>query len=59
MRLLNLITLFFVAFCSYVLTDQKGMATVGGTALTLNDWARSLDPEGRVAKIVEIMNLTN
>ena len=31
----------------------------GGTALTLSDWARRQDPDGKIAKIVEILNLTN
>lgn len=34
------------------------MATVG-TVLTLADWAKSIDPDGKIAKIVEILNLTN
>jgi hypothetical protein len=35
------------------------MATIGASALTLSDWARRIDPEGKIAKIVEIMNLMN
>ena len=35
------------------------MATLGTTALTLLDWARRVDPEGKIAKIVEILNDTN
>ena len=35
------------------------MATVGSTAATLSDWARRVDPDGKVAKIVEILNETN
>jgi hypothetical protein len=36
------------------------MATVGGsTILTLSDWAKRLDPDGKVDKIVEILNQTN
>lgn len=36
------------------------MATIGaGIAATLSDWARRIDPEGKIAKIVEILNLTN
>jgi hypothetical protein len=36
------------------------MATVGGsTILTLSDWAKRLDPDGKVDKIVEILNETN
>lgn len=31
----------------------------GGTAATLSDWARRIDPEGKIAKIVEILNLKN
>ena len=35
------------------------MALIGEGNLTLSDWARRLDPKGAIAKIVEIMNLTN
>lgn len=35
------------------------MATIGQTALTLSDLARRKDPNGRIAKIVEILNQTN
>lgn len=35
------------------------MATIGATALNLSDWARRIDPEGKIAKIVEILNQTN
>jgi len=31
------------------------MATVGSTALTLSDWAKSVDPDGKTDKIVEIL----
>lgn len=35
------------------------MSTLGGNAATLSDWARRIDPEGKIAKIVEILNDTN
>jgi len=35
------------------------MATVGANAATLSDWAARVDSEGKIAKIVEILNLTN
>lgn len=35
------------------------MATVGALAFTLSDWARQIDPDGSIAKIVEILNDTN
>jgi hypothetical protein len=35
------------------------MATIGQNALTLSDWARRIEDDGKIAKIVEIMNLTN
>ena len=35
------------------------MAALAVTAATLSDWARRVDPDGKIAKIVEILNLTN
>lgn len=35
------------------------MATLGGGVLTLNDWAKRLDPDGKVAMTVEILSQTN
>jgi hypothetical protein len=35
------------------------MATIGASGLNLSDWARRQDPNGKVAKIVEILNDTN
>jgi len=35
------------------------MATLGGSVLTLNDWAKKLDPDGKTAKTVEILSQTN
>jgi hypothetical protein len=35
------------------------MATLGGLALTYGDWAKRLDPGGKVATIVEILSQTN
>jgi len=35
------------------------MTVIGYTALTLADWARRLDPNGKVDKIVEILNQQN
>lgn len=32
---------------------------IGASAATLSDWARRLDPNGKIAKIVEILNETN
>lgn len=35
------------------------MATVGGSILTLADWAKRRDPSGNTAKIVEMLSQTN
>lgn len=35
------------------------MATIGTNALTLMDWAKRLDPDGQVPKIVELLAQTN
>lgn len=35
------------------------MATLGATKLTLLDWAKRLDPDGKVPKIVELLSLKN
>lgn len=35
------------------------MATLGVTALTLADWAKRLDPNDQVARIIELLNQTN
>lgn len=35
------------------------MAVIGNTVLTLVDWAKKLDPDGKVPKIVEMLNQTN
>lgn len=35
------------------------MATIGTGMLNLSDWARRIDPDGKQAKLVEILNLTN
>ena len=35
------------------------MATIGATVLTLADWAKRLDPEGKVPAIVELLGQTN
>jgi hypothetical protein len=35
------------------------MATIGNLALSLSDWAKRLDPGGKTARIVEILNQTN
>lgn len=35
------------------------MATVGGTVLTLADWAKRLDPDGKVPSVVELLSQTN
>lgn len=35
------------------------MATLGATVLTLTDWAKRLDPEGKVPVIAELLSLTN
>lgn len=35
------------------------MATLSSTVLTLSDWAKKLDPDGKTAKTVEILNQTN
>lgn len=35
------------------------MATLGASVLTLNDWAKRLDPDGKTAKIAEVLSQTN
>lgn len=35
------------------------MATLGANALTLADWAKRLDPDGKVPSIVELLSQTN
>jgi hypothetical protein len=35
------------------------MATVGALSATLSDWARRVEPDGKIAKIVEILSDTN
>lgn len=35
------------------------MSTLGQTALTLADWAKRLDPQGKIDKVVEILSVTN
>lgn len=35
------------------------MATIGNIALTLSEWAKRLDPDGKIASIIEILNDTN
>jgi hypothetical protein len=35
------------------------MATLGNTVLTLTDWAKRLDPDGKTADIVELLSETN
>lgn len=35
------------------------MATIGGNVLTLADWAKRLDPDGKVPSIVEMLAQTN
>jgi hypothetical protein len=35
------------------------MATLSGSVLTLADWAKRLDPDGKTAKTVEILSQTN
>lgn len=35
------------------------MATVGTSVLTLSDWAKKLDPDGKIASIVEMLAQTN
>lgn len=35
------------------------MAVIGGTALTLADWAKRLDDRGKIAGIVELLSQTN
>lgn len=35
------------------------MATIGNSVLTLTDWAKRLDPDGKTAKTVEILSQTN
>lgn len=36
-----------------------GLITIGATALTLVEWAKRLDPDGRVDKVVELLSQTN
>lgn len=40
-------------------TGYIGAATIGGTVLTLTDWAKRLDPDGTTSDIVELLNQTN
>jgi hypothetical protein len=35
------------------------MASVGSTVLTLVDFAKSLDPNGSVAAVIELLSITN
>lgn len=35
------------------------MATIGNTVLTMTDWAKRLDPDGKTSMIVEILSQTN
>src|SRR3990167_3884012 len=35
------------------------MATIGATVLTLADWAKRLDPDGKTPTIVELLSQTN
>ena len=35
------------------------MATIGNTVLTLSDWAKRLDPDGKVPSIVELLGQSN
>ena len=35
------------------------MATLGANVLTLSDWAKRLDPMGKVAMIAELLSETN
>ena len=35
------------------------MATIGNSVLTLADWAKRLDPDGKVPRIVELLSQTN
>jgi hypothetical protein len=35
------------------------MATIGDTALTLADWAKRVDPEGKIDRIAELLSQTN
>ncbi len=35
------------------------MSTIGATVLTLLDWAKSVDPDGKVADVVELLAQTN
>ena len=35
------------------------MATIGNTVLTMLDWAKSIDPDGKVAKTVELLSQSN
>jgi hypothetical protein len=36
-----------------------GLATIGTSALTLADWAKRLDPDGKVPTVVELLSQTN
>jgi len=35
------------------------MATIGNTVLTMADWAKSIDPDGKVARTVELLSQSN
>ncbi len=35
------------------------MATLGANAVTLTDWAKTRDPDGKTARIIELLSQTN
>lgn len=65
--LTNTLTMIFVAVALFFvpgaqagdLTVCIGLATLGTAALTLTDWAKRLDPDGKVATVVELLSQTN
>ena len=58
MKRLNFIWTMLVSLLGVIFLGQVG-AVIGSNALTLSDWAKRIDPDGKVAKIIEILELTN
>lgn len=51
--------LTFIAPEFQALLPVIGLATIGTSALTLTDWAKRLDPDGKVPTVVELLAQTN
>lgn len=50
-----------IEFTQFIPTDAPLLmgVTIGGGVVTLSDWAKRRDPDGRTAKIVEMLSQTN